>query len=74
MKIFSKYLVNLLDFEKKINCAWSFNNAKCEFTQGKILTFEGTKISFIEPYKVDISIKDKNIMLIYFDKDNLFFI
>lgn len=72
MKIFSKDLVKSFDFEKKINCACSFNNAKCEFIQGKILTFEGTNISFIEPHRIDISIKDKNIMLLYFDKNNLF--
>ena len=72
MKIFSKYLVKSLDFEKKINCVCSFNNAKCEFIQCKILTFEGTNISFIEPHRVNISIKDKNIMLLYFDKNNLF--
>ena len=64
MKIFSKNLVKSLDFEKKINCTCSFNNAKYEFIQGKILTFEGTNISFIEPHRVDISIKDKNIMLL----------
>ena len=72
MKIFSKDLVKSLDFEKKINCACSFNNAKCEFIQGKILTFEGTNISFIEPHRIDILIKNKNIMLLYFDKNNLF--
>lgn len=72
MRIFSKDLVKSLDFEKKINYACSFNNAKCEFIQGKILTFEGTNINFIEPHRVDISIKDKNILLLYFDKNNLF--
>ena len=74
MKIFSKDLVKSLDFEKKINCVWSFNNAKCEFIQGKILTFEGTNISFIEPHRVDISIKDKNIMLLYLIRIICFYI
>ena len=47
MQLFSKDLVKSLDFEKKINCACSFNNAKCEFIQGKILTFEGANDIFI---------------------------
>ena len=72
MKIFSEKLVKATDFEKTIECTCSFNNAKCEFTQGKILTFEGTNISFIEPHRVDIKVKDKKILLLYFDKDNLF--
>ncbi len=50
----------------------SFNNAKCIFTQGKILGVENTNISFIEPHKVDVTIKGKKLILIYFDKDNLF--
>ena len=72
MKIFSEKLVKAPEFEKKIECACSFNNAKCEFIQGKILTFEWTNISFIEPHRVDIKVKDKKILLLYFDKDNLF--
>lgn len=72
MRIRSKKLIKAVDFEKKIECTCSFNNAKCEFTQGKILTFEGTNISFIEPHRVEIKVKDKNILLLYFDENNLF--
>ncbi len=59
-------------FEKRINFTCSFNNAKCEFKQGKILNIKGTNINLIEPHKVDVFIKNKKILLIYFDKDNLF--
>lgn len=72
MEIFSKKLVRSKELEKKIEFACSFNNAKCEFEQGRILRLEGTSVSFIEPHRVKVSVKDKKILLLYFDKDNLF--
>lgn len=72
MIVFSEYLVRSLDFEKRIENACSFNNAKCEFEQGRILNVEKTNISFIEAHRVNIRVKDKKILLLYFDKDNLF--
>lgn len=72
MKIFSKKLARNKDFEKKIEIACSFNNSKCEFIQGRILSIDKTNVSFIEPHRINIRHKDKKIMLLYFDKDNLF--
>ncbi len=72
MEIFSKKLVRSKELEKKIEFACSFNYAKCEFEQGRILTIDKTNVSFIEPHRVNISVKGKKILLLYFDKDNLF--
>lgn len=59
-------------FETKIKTVCSFNNVKCEFQQGKILTIRNTNICFIEPHKVNINVKDKKIILTYINEDNLF--
>ncbi len=59
-------------FEKRIAITCSFNNAKCEFTQGRILKVKNTNVNFIEPHKVDVTIKGLKLILIYFDKNNLF--
>lgn len=59
-------------FEKKITTLCSFNNIKRTFKQGKILTIKNTNISFIQPHQIEIIIKDKKILLIYFNEDNLF--
>ena len=58
--------------KNKIKMVCSFNNVKCSFIQGRILNIKNTNISFIEPHRVDITIKSKKIILIYFDIDNLF--
>lgn len=58
--------------EKRIETICSFNNAKCTFKQGRILKVKTTNICFIEPHRVDIIVKDKKILLIYFDRNNLF--
>jgi len=60
-------------FEKRIATTCSFNNAKCEFKQGRIINVRNTNISFIEPHRVSVTIKDQELILIYFDKNNLFF-
>lgn len=72
MDIFSKKLVRNKNFEKKIMIAYSFNNAKCEFIQGKILNIDKTNVSFIEPHRINIKYKDKKLLLLYFDKNNMF--
>lgn len=59
-------------FEKKIETICSFNNVSCSFEKGKIFNVDKTNISFIEPHKIYINIKNKKIMLIYFNEDNLF--
>ena len=40
-------------FEKKITTLCSFNNVKCSFKQGKILTIKNTNISFIQPHQIE---------------------
>lgn len=72
MEIFSEKFIKSEELEKRIRTTCSFNNAKCEFRQGRILYIAGTNISFIEPHKVDVTIKDKKLILIYFDRKNLF--
>lgn len=72
MEIFSEKFIKSEKLEKRIRTTCSFNNAKCEIRQGRILYIANTNISFIEPHKVDVTIKGKKLILIYFDKDNLF--
>ena len=72
MSIFSKNLVKSEKLEKLIGHTCSFNNLKCEFIQGRILSLEETNISFIEPHRVIINIKNKKLLLIYYDEYNLF--
>ena len=71
-----EFLVENLDknesFEKRIAITCSFSNAKCEFTQGRLLSIRNTNVNFIEPHKIDITIKGIKLILIYFDKNNLF--
>ena len=61
-----------VQYESKIKNICSFNNVKCEFQQGKILIIKNTNISFIKPHQININIKDKQIILIYINEDNLF--
>ena len=72
MEFLIENLIKSEGFENRIKTLCSFNNVKCDFRQGRILTIKNTNISFIEPHKIDITIKDKKILIIYFDKDNVF--
>lgn len=72
MIVFKEYLTRSLDFEKRIENACSFNNAKCEFVQGGILNVDKANICFIEAHRINIAVKGKKILLLYFDEDNLF--
>ncbi len=72
MEIFSEKFIKSEELEKRIKITCSFNSAKCEFKQGRILYIQNTNISFIEPHKVEITIKGKKLILIYFDRKNLF--
>ena len=58
--------------EKQIEYACYFKNAKFEFKQGKIINIKNTNISVVEPHKYFISIKDKIIVVLYFNEDNIF--
>lgn len=61
-----------LKFEKRLEITCSMNSAKCEFTCGNIINIDKTNISVIEPHRVNIIIKSYNLLVLYFDKDNLF--
>lgn len=58
--------------EKRIVTTCRFNNVKYKFKQGRMLKIKGTNVSFIEPHTVNITIKDKDIIVIYYNKENLF--
>lgn len=72
MEFKAKDLIRDLDFEKKLKTICSFNNAKCEVRQGRILDIKGTNISFMEAHRIDIEVKGKNLLLLYYNKGNLF--
>ena len=72
LKILSKKLNRSVELEKKIEVLCSFNYAKCEFIQGRILSIDKTNVSFVEAHRINIKVKDKQIILLYYDKDNLF--
>lgn len=72
VEFLTEKLIKCEKLENKIKITCSFNNVKCSFKQGRILTLKNTNVSFIEPHKAEINIKDKKIILIYFNEDNLF--
>ena len=72
VEFLTEKLVKCEKVENKIKILCSFNNVKCSFKQGRILTIKNTNISFIEPHQIEIIIKSKKILLIYFNEDNLF--
>lgn len=72
MEFLSEKLVRSEELENRIKMICSFNNAKCQFIEGRILKVDKVNVSFIEAHKIDIKIKGKKILLLYFDKNNLF--
>ncbi len=67
-----KKLVKCEELERQIKMTCNFNSASCEFVQGRILKVDKTNVSFIEGHRVIVKIKDKKILLLYFNKENLF--
>ncbi|MBO5182881.1 MAG: hypothetical protein J6B64_00610 [Bacilli bacterium] len=67
-----RYLGRFEKTEKKIEYTCSFSNAKYEFKQGKVINLEGYSLSIIEPHKYTIRVKDKSIIVIFFNEDNIF--
>ena len=59
-------------FEKRIVTTCMFNNVKYQFQQGRILKVKNTNVSLIEPHKINITIKNKDIIVIYYNKENMF--
>lgn len=72
MQILSKKLVRSEELESKIKFTCSYNSSKYEIIEGKIININKTNISFIEPHKVLIETRKRKILVIYYDKDNMF--
>jgi len=72
MEFLIKKLVKDTYIENRIKTICSFNNTKCIFSQGKIISIKKTNVSFIEPHRVEIDYLGVKIVVIYFDKDNMF--
>lgn len=58
--------------EKRIVTTCMFNNVKYTIQQGRILKIVNTNIRLIGPHKINITIKGKDIIVIYFNKENMF--
>lgn len=72
MEYFSKNLVRSEELENKIKFLCSYNASKYKIIEGHIINIAKTNISFIEPHKVIITIKKNKLLIIYYDKDNMF--
>lgn len=59
-------------FEKRIVTTCMFNNVKYQFQQGRILKVKNTNVSLVEPHKINITIKNKDIIVIYYNRENMF--
>ncbi|MCI8569467.1 MAG: hypothetical protein HFJ11_05780 [Bacilli bacterium] len=72
MYFYSEKLHNAETLEKRIFSACNYNGAKAEFISGNIITIKSTNLSYIEPHKAIINIKDIKLILIYYDNNSLF--
>ena len=72
IEFLTEKLIKSDELENRIKITCSFNNVSCNFKQGRILTLKNTNVSFIEPHKIEIKIKNISIILTYYDKNNLF--
>ncbi|NLV90650.1 MAG: hypothetical protein GX032_04195 [Tenericutes bacterium] len=72
MEILSKNLVRNEYLEKRIGTICSYNASKMEVIEGHIINVKKTNVSFIEPHKIIITTKEYKLLIIYYDKDNMF--
>lgn len=72
MEFLCKKLKKDESFEKRISITCSLNKAKCEFIPGKIIDVDNMNVSFIEPHKIIVTINSHKLLVLYFDKDNMF--
>lgn len=72
MEYFSENLVRSNELESKIRFTCSYNASRYVMIEGHIINIEKTNISFIEPHKIIITIKKHKLLVIYYDKDNMF--
>ena len=60
------------ELEKKIKLKCSFNKAKCNIKQGRIIYIDDSNISFIEPHRIIIKVNNYKLLLLYYDDENIF--
>ncbi len=72
MEYFSQKLVRSEELENKIKFICSYSYSKYEIIEGHIISIAKTNISFIEPHRIVIAIKKYKLLVIYYDKDNMF--
>lgn len=72
MEYFIKKLVKNEELEKRVKIICSYNSSKCEIIRGHIINVKKTNISFIEPNRIIVAIKKYKLIIIYYDKDNMF--
>lgn len=72
MEYFSQKLVRNEYLEKRIGTICSYNASKMEVIEGHIINIKKTNVSFIEPHKIIITTKEYKLLIIYYDKDNMF--
>ena len=53
------------ELEKKIKLICSFNKAKCNIKQGRIIYIDDSNISFIEPHRIIIKVNSYKLLLLY---------
>lgn len=72
MEYLSEKLVRSEELENKIRFICSYSASKYEVIEGHIINIDRTNISFIEPHRIIITIKNYKLLVIYYDKDNMF--
>lgn len=72
MEIYTEKLRKDEKIEKRIETICSFNNAKCNIINGKIIFIKNTNVSFIEPHRIIINKNKEKVIVLYFDEDNIF--
>ena len=60
------------ELEKKIILICSFNKAKYNIKQGRIIYIDDSNISFIEPHRIIIKVNNYKLLLLYYDDENIF--
>lgn len=58
---------------KKIENLCRFNSAKTDFKSGFYITMNKTNITYYEPYKCYITIREQTLVCLFFDNDTLYF-
>lgn len=59
--------------KKKIENLCRFNSAKVDFKVGFYMTLKKTNITYYEPFKCFITVKNQTLVCLFFDNDTLYF-